>query len=61
MVEHTQIQDGSKLIDEARAERGEGPLPPMPADPEQEPGKVPQLTPVGGAPNPLSVDTGNGN
>jgi HK97 family phage portal protein len=61
MVEHTQIQDGSKLIDEARAERGEGPLPPMPADPEQEPGKVPQLTPVGGAPNPLSVDMGNGN
>jgi HK97 family phage portal protein len=60
MVEHTQIQDGSKLIDEARAERGEGPLPPIPADPAMEPGKVPQLTPVGGAPNPLAVDIGNG-
>jgi HK97 family phage portal protein len=51
-VEHQQIQDGSLLIDEARAERGEGPLPPIPDNPEQTPGMVPQLTPVGGAPNP---------
>jgi HK97 family phage portal protein len=59
MVEHTQIQDGSKLIDEARAERGEAPLPPIPADPAAEPGKVPQLTPVGGAPNPVDLDIGD--
>jgi HK97 family phage portal protein len=51
-VEHLRIQDGSVLVDEARAERGEGPLPPLPEDWTQEPGKVPQITPVGGAPNP---------
>jgi hypothetical protein len=32
--------------------RGMGPLPAIPDDPTQEPGKVPQLTPVGGSPNP---------
>lgn len=56
-VEHLQIQDGSKLVDEARAERGEGPLPAIPDDPAQTPGMVPQLTPVGGAPNP-NADAG---
>lgn len=59
MVEHQQIQDGSKLIDEARAERGEAPLPPIPDDPAATPGKVPQLTPVGGAPNPDPVKFGD--
>jgi HK97 family phage portal protein len=50
-VEHQQIQDGTKLVDEVRAARGEPPLPPVPSDPHQQPGKVPQITPVGGAPN----------
>jgi len=51
-VEHMRIQDGSLLADEARAKRGEAPLPPIPDDPTKEPGKVPQLTPVGGQANP---------
>ena len=50
-VEHYQIQDGSLLPDEARAKRGEKPLPPIPKDPSLTPGMVPQITPVGGAPN----------
>ena len=49
-VQHYRVQDGTELVDEARADNGRGPLPPVPADPAQEPGKVPQLTPVGGAP-----------
>jgi len=51
-VRHLEIQDGSLLVDEARAELGRPPLPPLPDDPTKEPGKVPQITPVGGAPNP---------
>lgn len=51
-VEHERIQDGTLLADEARGRRGEPPLPPIPDDPTQTPGMVPQLTPVGGAPNP---------
>jgi HK97 family phage portal protein len=51
-VEHLQVQDGTLLQDEARARRGMGPLPAIPDDPTQEPGKVPQLTPVGGQANP---------
>lgn len=51
-VEHMRVQDGTLLVDEARAARGMGPLPPIPDDPTQEPGMVPQLTPVGGAANP---------
>lgn len=51
-VDHMKIQDGSMLIDEQRADEGKGPLPPIPDDPTQEPGKVPQITPVGGSPNP---------
>jgi HK97 family phage portal protein len=50
-VEHMQVQDGTLLKDEARADRGLGPLK-MPADPEANPGSVPLATPVGGAPNP---------
>jgi HK97 family phage portal protein len=51
-VDHFAIQDGTALPDEVRADRGLPPLPPLPADPTLEPGKVPQVTPVGGAPNP---------
>jgi HK97 family phage portal protein len=53
-VEHMQIQDGTKLVDEIRAEHGDPPLPPVPDDWTQAPGKVPQITPVGGAPNPAA-------
>lgn len=55
-VEHMQIQDGTLLPDEKRADEGKPPLPPIPEDPSQTPGMVPQLTPVGGAPNP-NADT----
>lgn len=44
-VQHMQIQSGVLLVDEARAEMG---MPPLPDGA----GQVPQLTPVGGAPNP---------
>ena len=54
-VAHWNIQSGKWLPDEARAKDGMGPLPPIPKDPTKEPGKVPQLTPVGGAPNPISA------
>lgn len=53
-VEHMQIQDGTLLKDEARAERGQGPLPPIPDDPTQEPGMVPLLTPTGAGANPVA-------
>lgn len=53
-VEHERIQDGTLLADEARGRRGEPPLPPIPDNPALTPGMVPQLTPVGGAPNPAS-------
>lgn len=43
-IEHQQIQDGSLLVDEARARRG---LPPLPGGV----GSIPQITPVGGGPN----------
>jgi HK97 family phage portal protein len=57
-VEHMQIQDGTKLVDEIRAEHGDSPLPPVPSDWTKEPGKVPQITPVGGAPNPTATTNG---
>lgn len=44
-VHHWQIQNGTLLVDEARAELGRGPLP-------DGLGLIPQVTPVGGAPNP---------
>lgn len=53
-VDHLSIQDGVQLVDEVRARKGLGPLPPVPDDWAKEPGKVPQITPVGGAPNPLA-------
>jgi len=43
-VNHYRIQDGTLLADEARAEWG---LPPLPDGQ----GQIPQITPVGGAPN----------
>jgi HK97 family phage portal protein len=43
-IRHLKIQDGSMLVDEARAEDGRPPLP-------DGQGQVPQITPVGGAPN----------
>jgi HK97 family phage portal protein len=51
-VEHMQIQDGTLLKDEARADRGQPPLPPIPEDPTQQPGMVPLLTPTGAGANP---------
>jgi HK97 family phage portal protein len=48
-VAHMQIQDGSLLVDEYRAELGRPPLP-------GGIGQVPQVTPVGGAPNPDSTN-----
>lgn len=53
-VQREQIQTGVRLVDELRAEDGFEPLPPVPADWAREPGKVPQITPVGGAPNPTA-------
>lgn len=45
-VQHKQVQSGVLLIDEARAEEGRPPLP-------DGVGQIPQITPVGGAPNPV--------
>jgi HK97 family phage portal protein len=47
-IRHLKIQDGSMLIDEARAEDGRPPLP-------DGVGQIPQITPVGGAPNPAAA------
>lgn len=47
-IRHFEIQDGSLLIDEARADKGRAPLP-------DGIGKIPQITPVGGAPNPAAA------
>lgn len=44
-VQHQQIQNGSLLVDEARADNGRPPLP-------NGQGQIPQVVPVGGAPNP---------
>ena len=44
-VAHEKVQSGIWLVDEARAKEG---LPPLPDGA----GQIPQLTPVGGAPNP---------
>jgi HK97 family phage portal protein len=48
-VQHKQVQSGVLLIDEARADEGRPPLP-------NGAGQVPQLTPVGGAPNPALAE-----
>lgn len=49
-VQHKQIQSGLLLIDEGRAELGRPPLP-------DGMGQIPQITPVGGAPNPAPPAT----
>jgi HK97 family phage portal protein len=49
-VEHMQIQDGTLLVDEARADRGRPPLP-------DGIGQIPQITPVGGGENPVPIPT----
>lgn len=53
LARHAYVQDGVMLPDEVRAELGYGPLPPImsPDEAAQNPGKIPQITPVGGAPN----------
>jgi HK97 family phage portal protein len=57
-VQREQVQTGTRLVDELRGQDGYGPLPPVPDDWSQAPGMVPQITPVGGAPNP-EVSTGD--
>lgn len=52
-VQHKQIQSGALLIDEARAKEGRPPLP-------NGLGQIPQLTPVGGAPNPALTPKAGG-
>jgi phage portal protein BeeE len=59
-VQHTQVQDGTRLVDELRAQDGYPDLPPVPEDWTQAPGKIPQITPVGGKPNPTMNGNGNG-
>jgi HK97 family phage portal protein len=59
-VQREQIQTGTRTADELRNEDGYGDLPPLPDDWTQSPGKIPQITPVGGKPNP-TVDTTPGN
>jgi len=50
---HLYVQDGTLLVDEVRADLGYDALPAMmtPEDMAKNPGKIPQITPVGGAPN----------
>lgn len=57
LANHAYVQDGVLLPDEVRADLGYGPLPPIPMgdDAIQHPGQIPQITPVGGAPNDPSV------
>lgn len=58
LARHAYVQDGVLLPDEVRAELGYGPLPPLLSEEEakQTPGKIAQITPVGGAPNDLITD-----
>jgi HK97 family phage portal protein len=58
-VDHKHIQAGVRLVDEVRARQGLAPLPPVPDNWEEAPGKVPQITPVGGAPNPVAETGGD--
>lgn len=55
---HNYLQDGALVPDEVRAELGYGPLPELPMGDEaiKNPGKIPQITPVGGAPNDVGLD-----
>lgn len=59
-VQREQIQTGTRLVDELRAEDGLAALPAIPKDWTERPGQVPQITPVGGKPNP-TVDTAAAN
>ncbi len=52
-VQHKEIQAGTLLPDEARADNGRPPLP-------DGLGKIPQVTPVGGAPNPTPLPAATG-
>jgi HK97 family phage portal protein len=52
-VRHNDIQSGVLLVDEARAEMGRPPLP-------DGMGQIPQITPVGGSPNPVLNPSPNG-
>lgn len=53
-VDHNRIQDGTRTRDELRARDGLDALPPQPADPLAEPGKVIPVTPVGAGANELA-------
>lgn len=46
-VEHQQIQSGMRQRDEVRADHGLPPLPPQPEDPNESPGQVVPMFPVG--------------
>lgn len=59
-IQREQTQTGTRLVDELRAKDGLGPLPAVPDDWAKEPGKVPQITPVGGAPNPTAQTSPTG-
>jgi len=50
-VDHELVQSGVLLVDEARAKRG---MPPL----KDGAGQIPQITPVGGAPNPVAATNG---
>ncbi len=52
-VQHQQVQTGTLLVDEARADNGRSPLP-------DGVGQIPQVTPVGGAPNPNPLPAAQG-
>lgn len=58
LANHSYVQDGVLLPDEVRAELGYAPLPPLmsPDEAKENPGKIPQITPVGGAPTDLALD-----
>jgi HK97 family phage portal protein len=56
-IQREQIQTGTRLVDELRGQDGLAELPPIPEDWNQAPGKVPQITPVGGAVNPVADTT----
>lgn len=53
-IAHQQVQDGRLLVDEWRESKGLAPLP-------GGAGKIPQVVPVGGGPNPAAAAPANGN
>lgn len=55
-VDHLHVQDGQRVVDELRVRDGLEPYPALPADGgASAPGSVPQITPVGGAPNAVGA------